>query len=274
MSIQAMHYVFWQSPATMGARLVLLALANHANDAYLSWPAVQTVAHEARMDRRSVQRALRDLEDAGEIEAAGNYSRGGRRATTYLLIRCRGFYADVGGPTPEKPYAKPTVTVGKRDETVYARSENSPIPRHSAAPAAAYIPPHPRHSAAPGAAIRRPCSGAAPPLQSIFDAPGAALTTEYRGTAPPYPSVTIKEPRKNQEPPLTPLAGGRALRAPKPVTLSRPGVYLVIHKPRRQVLFGWGEREKLRTATPDQVAEHFRAKGWRVEVRYEQNPPD
>lgn len=209
MSIQAMHYVFQGSLAEMGSRLVLISLANHANDSWLSWPAVKTISHETRMDQRSVQRALRKLERDGEIEPHGAYSRGGRRATTYFLVRCMDWYGPVGATTGETPYGNRGQTVGLTHENAANDAENTPIPRHSAGGAPALTTPHPRHSAGVAPAQRRPSPGTAPGYFARFVTPAPALTTQYPGTAPPEPKGTIIEPsnpksypRRENRPPI------------------------------------------------------------------------
>jgi hypothetical protein len=76
-SLKAMTWVLDDSPATGGARLVLLALAEHAHDdGAESYPAVETLARRARMSRRGVQQALRKLEGDGAIAPDGLGPRG------------------------------------------------------------------------------------------------------------------------------------------------------------------------------------------------------
>lgn len=68
MSIQAVAWVLRHSEARLGARLVLLSIANYADeDGGNSWPAVATIAKDARMSQRQVQRAVQTLEASGEI---------------------------------------------------------------------------------------------------------------------------------------------------------------------------------------------------------------
>jgi helix-turn-helix protein len=205
MSIQAMSYVFKSSLSGMGERLVLLSLANHANDAFIAWPAVQTIAGETQMHMRSVQRALRNLEKAGEVTPVTGYSRGGRETTTYELTRCKEWLDNVGAPTPKTPYGNRTQTVGLPNENAVTRSKNPPLPRHSAGgtPAQRVVGPGtapgvPTHSAVVTLAQRQgvdtPCAGATP-----------ALRTEYPGTAPPNPSLNhhrTTPPPENPESPL------------------------------------------------------------------------
>jgi Helix-turn-helix domain len=68
MSWQAVTWVLEQSQSTLGARLVLLSIASHANrEGKQSWPSVETICIETRLSRREVQYALRDLETMGEL---------------------------------------------------------------------------------------------------------------------------------------------------------------------------------------------------------------
>jgi hypothetical protein len=71
-SVEALSWVFQHSQATLGARLVLLALANHAHeDGSKAFPSVRTIAARAKLSERAARDALRRLEDLGEIEAEG-----------------------------------------------------------------------------------------------------------------------------------------------------------------------------------------------------------
>lgn len=68
MSIQAVAWVLEHSEATLADRLVLIAIANHADArGWNAWPAVPLIAREARVDRATVFRALEALEALGEL---------------------------------------------------------------------------------------------------------------------------------------------------------------------------------------------------------------
>lgn len=60
-----------------GALLVLLAIADYANQRGIAWPAVTTLARKARMSTRNVQRWLRSLELDGELKVRRNQGRCG-----------------------------------------------------------------------------------------------------------------------------------------------------------------------------------------------------
>lgn len=68
MSIQAVAWVLENSEATLADRLVLIAIANHADArGWNAYPAVPLIAAEARVDRATVFRALEALETSGEL---------------------------------------------------------------------------------------------------------------------------------------------------------------------------------------------------------------
>lgn len=87
MSVHVMSWVLRHSEATLGARLVLLVLADHAReDGSAAWPAVETIATEARLSRRAVQAALRRLEEDGAISSSGQ----SRTGTTVYCVAMGG----------------------------------------------------------------------------------------------------------------------------------------------------------------------------------------
>jgi hypothetical protein len=104
--------------------LVLLKLADHADDHGFCRPSIEALARGARIDRRTVQRRLRALEETGELTVVEPGT--GRRATRYRVI--------VGDPDEGRQIAAPTTT----DEG-----------RHDATPGAAPVPPQGRRPCRP-----------------------------------------------------------------------------------------------------------------------------
>ena len=71
-----MTAVWANAPVRQGSLLVLLALADFANDNGICWPSVPTLMKKAHISRRHVQRILRDLQEDGLIakeKLAGRY---------------------------------------------------------------------------------------------------------------------------------------------------------------------------------------------------------
>lgn len=84
MSIQAMGWVLSCSESEGSDRLVLMAIANHADaDGDLAFPSIEQIAHEARVGRSTVFRALSALTAIGELEVHHGRGRGVRN--TYRL---------------------------------------------------------------------------------------------------------------------------------------------------------------------------------------------
>jgi len=67
MSIHVMSMVWKRSRQKGGELLVLLALADYANDDGYCWPSIKTLSERSRLLDRSVRRILRKLEKDGEI---------------------------------------------------------------------------------------------------------------------------------------------------------------------------------------------------------------
>lgn len=78
MSIKFMTAVWEREDLASTQKLVLLALADWANDEGLCWPSINRLALKASLTTRGVQKAIRSLEDAGFIrreEIAGKGNR-------------------------------------------------------------------------------------------------------------------------------------------------------------------------------------------------------
>ena len=66
MSVKALTWAFEQ-PISATEKVVLLALADHANEHGLCWPSVSTLMKRANVGERTVQRAIQSLEEGGFI---------------------------------------------------------------------------------------------------------------------------------------------------------------------------------------------------------------
>ena len=68
MSIAVMTRVWSLSKATEGSLLVLLAIADFADDEGRAWPSVGALGKKARLSERQTRYVLRKLETSGEIK--------------------------------------------------------------------------------------------------------------------------------------------------------------------------------------------------------------
>lgn len=121
MSIQAIAWVLENSEATLADRLVLLAIANHADGkGWNAYPAIPLIAREARVEERTVYRALEALENAGELTIKRRPGRPSIYGITALMgcqdVRGEGWQDVRGGRHPARAWGdklppEPSLTV-------------------------------------------------------------------------------------------------------------------------------------------------------------------
>ncbi|KKL68349.1 hypothetical protein LCGC14_2125860 [marine sediment metagenome] len=112
MSVQAISWVFECSESESGYRLVMLAIANHTDArGENAWPAIATIAREARLSDRQVQRALPRLVRLGELEVV--YRSGRHLTNQYRLPKMAqsSLFAQPVEKTVEKRLRKRGVTI-------------------------------------------------------------------------------------------------------------------------------------------------------------------
>jgi hypothetical protein len=87
-SLKVMTWVFDESESTGTERLVLLAIADHADDeTWTAWPSIERLAHKAKCSDRTVQRSIRSLADLGELTIIEG---GGSRKTHRYTVNPQG----------------------------------------------------------------------------------------------------------------------------------------------------------------------------------------
>ena len=114
-----MSSVWKHSTASGGSLLVLLAIADFADDNGVAWPAVDTLAIKARLTRRQVLRIIRSLEARGELEVRRGGGRGRvnhyrvKRGNIVTLTELNGDIHDQETVTPMSP--EPSVEPPKKE---------------------------------------------------------------------------------------------------------------------------------------------------------------
>lgn len=110
MSIQA---VAWAIRARVGdqvLKLVLIALANYANDDWQSWPKIKTLAADAECSTRTIQRALVRLSEAGFVRIEQQFDdKNGRQRESKIHLLC-GEGDNLSPPKSVTPSMTPSVT--------------------------------------------------------------------------------------------------------------------------------------------------------------------
>lgn len=84
MSVKVMARVWAHSQQKGGELLVMLALADFANDAGECWPSIRVLAQKARLSERQTRRVLNTLEASRELRRSR--SNGGRNRRSHYVI--------------------------------------------------------------------------------------------------------------------------------------------------------------------------------------------
>ena len=76
MSVKIMSKVWEESRQSGSALLMLLAIADHANDDGVCWPSIATLAAKARVQERQARNLIAHLAEAGELQIQHGRGRG------------------------------------------------------------------------------------------------------------------------------------------------------------------------------------------------------
>lgn len=130
MSIKVTNWVWARSESRNGARLVMLALADRADDNGFCWPSIDDLAERTNLSRRAVQKGIAALVEGGELKVENG---GGRHRSNRYRITPKQCTSD--GVTDQEPRTSDAVsvletvhsapeTVNFATETVHSAPEN------------------------------------------------------------------------------------------------------------------------------------------------------
>jgi len=160
-----MAWVLRNSKATLGSRLVLLVLADYADEEGGScWPSVKTIARETLLSERQVQYNLRHLQEIGEITV--EEKGGGRKSTRYRVSM---------GETPGVQILHPSENGSQSRGATHCTPEVQPI-----APDPLVEPPEEQTSLA-AAPRARPRNAIWDTLTEVFGEPTTRSAQKVRG---------------------------------------------------------------------------------------------
>ena len=71
----------WQAPLPLGPKIVLLALADSADDAGICWPGHRSLAAKCSVTVRTVQRTIAALQAQGQLLIEPRYRQDGSRSS-------------------------------------------------------------------------------------------------------------------------------------------------------------------------------------------------
>lgn len=194
MSVYISTHVWHTSQLRGTALLLVLALADQANDEGVSWPSMATLAHKTRLSERSVQNLMAEVLSSGEVVVLKE-ARGGHSPRVYQVM---------APEPPDHPRRKPAPRGAKaaplnkpdRDEN------NSPLDDLRGAD----VSPLNADDDAPDLGVQNPVSrGAEFALGVQFSEPGVQLSVS-RGEA----GCTQTVLNRQLEPSIEPCEPSRA----------------------------------------------------------------
>ena len=137
MSVQAMTAV-WTHSRHKGSKLILLlAIADYANEQAVAWPSIQSLADKARMSERNVHYALKELTEEDDPELTVLAGAGPHRCNLYQInlegakfAGCKPAHKRVQNSAPRvQPVApNPSLESVKNPSIESASDANAPTP--------------------------------------------------------------------------------------------------------------------------------------------------
>lgn len=117
MSIECLNHVWKNSQSKLGPRLVLLAIADYADEHHHAWPSMARLAQKSGLSERQVRRSLSVLTELGELTIA--YNKGPHGVNLYQLMMTGGQIVRGDDMSPEgghpvrerRPYCPPEPSV-------------------------------------------------------------------------------------------------------------------------------------------------------------------
>lgn len=119
MSVEATNAVWKHSTMKGNRKLVLLALADYANDDWKSWPSVETLARKCGTSVRSVQEIAKSIEASGELRV--HHGAGIHGVNVYEILVGRG--AESAGVQNLRGAESRRVSAPKLSGTINNRTE-------------------------------------------------------------------------------------------------------------------------------------------------------
>jgi len=140
-SIAAMNWA-WSLTLSPREKLVLMSLADAADDRGVCWPSIPTVARKCCLSKRTIQRTLQDLVNGGWLQVEPRFRKDGSRTSNSYRLALEGGdrlarAPDKGDTGPVTPVTRARVTTDTPRTTkgTINESPQQPEPARNAEPA-------------------------------------------------------------------------------------------------------------------------------------------
>lgn len=98
----------WEQQLGPVPKLVLMALADNADDHGYCWPKLRTIASKCCVSERTVQRTIKELRDSGLLSKNARYDHTGRQVSN-------GYTLQISGPDKLPPSSRQHESMGDKD---------------------------------------------------------------------------------------------------------------------------------------------------------------
>jgi len=114
MSLDALRWALKSSPGNASRKLVLISLADRANEEHCAYPSSERLERDTCLNLKTVKKCLRELADAGYIEDTGERKGKTKRVIVWRLLDVEG---REDGPPENRPKNGPVKSTQKRNDT-------------------------------------------------------------------------------------------------------------------------------------------------------------
>lgn len=87
--MSAYNFIYGEEDLSHRAKTVYIYLRDRSNQEGTCWPGIKTVARELNLSTRTVQRALRDLEQVGLVTTQERFRENGSHTSNLYSIKKR-----------------------------------------------------------------------------------------------------------------------------------------------------------------------------------------
>jgi Helix-turn-helix domain len=188
MSIHVLNYVWRYSPSHGGNLLVLLAIADHADDDGYAYPSLNHLAFKARMTERGVQKCLKQLIKTNELKISYNAGPHGRNMFHVLMIE----HLTLEEQTPEQ--SSPRTTVHPEPQFTPNDGQGEPAFTRGVNPSSP-PPPEPQFTPINNHHLTKPSVEKEPPITTTPPTPSSDDEGETH-TEPPTGELPKSTPKK------------------------------------------------------------------------------
>ena len=132
MSVKLMWSAMTVKAGSPTAKLILLKLADNANDKGECWPSLKNIAEHCEVSQKTVITNIKKLEDLGYVKKINRFNDKGKTSNLYVITITEG--APVGGNSSSEPCEKTSTTHVKKRKEPSENTSTTPCENTSTTP--------------------------------------------------------------------------------------------------------------------------------------------